>query len=32
MGLTHTYGGPELAKFGLDVHARHHVLNRLGTK
>ncbi|MEV7416320.1 DUF4262 domain-containing protein [Streptomyces sp. NPDC089919] len=30
IGLAHTYGGPELAMFGLDVHAMHRMLNALG--
>ncbi|MFF3013660.1 DUF4262 domain-containing protein [Streptomyces sp. NPDC057939] len=30
IGLAHTHGGPELAMFGLDVHAMHRMLNRLG--
>lgn len=32
IGLSHTHGAPELAMFGLDVHAMHRVLNRLGEK
>lgn len=32
IGLTHTYGTPELAMFGLDVHVMHHMLNTLGSK
>ncbi|WP_405892296.1 DUF4262 domain-containing protein [Streptomyces sp. NBC_01527] len=32
IGLAHTNGGPELAMFGLDVHAMHRMLNRLGAK
>ncbi|GGX69215.1 hypothetical protein GCM10010515_40970 [Streptomyces fructofermentans] len=32
IGLAHTHGGPELAMFGLDVHAMHRVLNTLGEK
>ncbi|MFD0375723.1 DUF4262 domain-containing protein [Streptomyces sp. NPDC127112] len=32
IGLAHTYGGPELAMFGLDVHAMHRMLNTLGEK
>ncbi|MGW7102388.1 DUF4262 domain-containing protein [Streptomyces sp. NPDC054838] len=30
VGLAHTHGGPELAMFGLDVHAMHRMLNTLG--
>ncbi|MEU6926281.1 MULTISPECIES: DUF4262 domain-containing protein [unclassified Streptomyces] len=32
IGLSHTHGAPELTMFGLDVHAMHHMLNRLGAK
>ncbi|MGV9524761.1 DUF4262 domain-containing protein [Streptomyces sp. JUS-F4] len=32
IGLSHTHGAPELAMFGLDVHAMHRILNRLGVK
>lgn len=32
IGLSHTHGAPELAMFGLDVHATHLMLNRLGAK
>ncbi|MES9511775.1 DUF4262 domain-containing protein [Streptomyces sp. NPDC000609] len=32
IGLSHTHGAPELAMLGLDVHAMHHMLNRLGAK
>ncbi|WP_234338299.1 DUF4262 domain-containing protein [Streptomyces sp. NRRL F-5727] len=32
MGLAHTYGGPELAMFGLDIHVMHRMLNTLGEK
>ncbi|WP_329536688.1 DUF4262 domain-containing protein (plasmid) [Streptomyces sp. NBC_01450] len=32
IGLSHTQGAPELAMFGLDVHAMHRMLNRLGAK
>ncbi|MFJ3880904.1 DUF4262 domain-containing protein [Streptomyces sp. NPDC090077] len=32
VGLAHTHGGPELAMFGLDVRAMHHMLNTLGEK
>ncbi|MGW6971186.1 DUF4262 domain-containing protein [Streptomyces sp. NPDC054952] len=32
IGLAHTHGGPELAMFGLDVHAMHRMLNSLGAK
>jgi hypothetical protein len=32
IGLAHTHGGPELAMFGLDVHAMHRMLNTLGEK
>ncbi|MFE3940356.1 DUF4262 domain-containing protein [Streptomyces sp. NPDC059118] len=32
IGLAHTHGGPELAMFGLDVHAMHHMLNTFGEK
>lgn len=32
IGLSHTHGAPELAMFGLDVHAMHRVLNRLGAR
>lgn len=30
IGLAHTYGAPELAMFGLDVHDMHPMLNTLG--
>jgi hypothetical protein len=30
IGLAHTYGAPELAMFGLDVHLMHRALNTLG--
>ncbi|MFD9389502.1 DUF4262 domain-containing protein [Streptomyces sp. NPDC060000] len=30
IGLSHTHGAPELAMFGLDVHAMHRMLNTLG--
>jgi hypothetical protein len=30
--LAHTHGAPELALFGLDIHAMHRMLNRLGTR
>lgn len=32
IGLSHTHGAPELAMFGLDVHAMHVILNTLGAK
>ncbi|MGP3638727.1 DUF4262 domain-containing protein, partial [Streptomyces sp. 24-1644] len=32
IGLAHTHGEPELAMFGLDIHAMHRMLNRLGAK
>lgn len=32
IGLSHTHGAPDLAMFGLDVHAMHRMLNRLGAK
>ncbi|MEV6997620.1 DUF4262 domain-containing protein [Streptomyces sp. NPDC093982] len=32
IGLAHTHGAPQLALFGLDIHAMHRILNRLGTK
>ncbi|QEU96942.1 DUF4262 domain-containing protein [Streptomyces kanamyceticus] len=32
IGLAHTHGVPELAMFGLDVHAMHRMLNILGDK
>ncbi|MFJ8948307.1 DUF4262 domain-containing protein [Streptomyces sp. NPDC102395] len=32
IGLSHTHGAPELAMFGLDVHAMHRMLNELGAK
>ncbi|MEU5279471.1 DUF4262 domain-containing protein [Streptomyces asoensis] len=32
IGLSHTHGAPELAMFGLDVHAMHRMLNRLAEK
>ncbi|MFH9754362.1 DUF4262 domain-containing protein [Streptomyces griseus] len=32
IGLSHTHGASELAMFGLDVHAMHRMLNRLGAK
>ncbi|MER7847399.1 DUF4262 domain-containing protein [Kitasatospora sp. NPDC096077] len=32
IGLSHTYGEPELAMFGLDVHLMHRILNTLGQK
>ncbi|WP_086800669.1 DUF4262 domain-containing protein [Streptomyces caniscabiei] len=32
IGLSHTHGAPELAIFGLDIHAMHRMLNRLGQK
>jgi hypothetical protein len=32
IGLSHTYGAPELAMFGLDVHLMHRILNTLGQK
>ncbi|MFE9139357.1 DUF4262 domain-containing protein [Streptomyces sp. NPDC007355] len=32
IGLAHTHGGPELAMFGLDVHAMYRMLNTLGEK
>ncbi|MFB7083787.1 DUF4262 domain-containing protein [Streptomyces sp. NPDC056308] len=32
IGLAHTHGGPELAMFGLDIHAMRRMLNRLGAK
>ncbi|WP_405674343.1 DUF4262 domain-containing protein [Streptomyces sp. NBC_01511] len=31
-GLAHTHGRPELAMYGLGIHAIHHTLNRLGAK
>ncbi|MGP3979267.1 DUF4262 domain-containing protein [Streptomyces sp. 8N114] len=30
IGLSHTHGAPEMAVFGLDVHAMHRVLNTFG--
>src|SRR6478752_276039 len=30
IGLSHTHGVPELAMFGIDVHAMHSILNTLG--
>ncbi|MFG1783411.1 DUF4262 domain-containing protein [Rhodococcus oryzae] len=30
IGLSHTHGAPELAMFGIDVHAMHSILNTLG--
>ncbi|MFK0224095.1 DUF4262 domain-containing protein [Streptomyces vinaceus] len=32
IGLAHTHGQPQLAMFGLDVHAMHRMLNALGEK
>ncbi|MFJ2264530.1 DUF4262 domain-containing protein [Streptomyces sp. NPDC087844] len=32
IGLSHTHGAPELAMFGLDIHAMHRMLNKLGAK
>ncbi|GGU43505.1 DUF4262 domain-containing protein [Streptomyces violascens] len=32
IGLAHTHGAPELTVFGLDIHAMHGMLNRLGAK
>ncbi|MFD9374109.1 DUF4262 domain-containing protein [Streptomyces sp. NPDC059999] len=32
IGLAHTHGAPELAMFGLDIHAMHRMLNRVGEK
>ncbi|MGW2397286.1 DUF4262 domain-containing protein [Kitasatospora sp. NPDC001664] len=32
IGLAHTYGTPELAMFGLDVHLMHRMLNTLGER
>jgi hypothetical protein len=32
IGLAHTHCAPELAMFGLDIHAMHCMLNRLGAK
>ncbi|KOT99151.1 hypothetical protein ADK70_04750 [Streptomyces rimosus subsp. pseudoverticillatus] len=32
IGLSHSHGAPELATFGLDVHAMHAMLNTLGEK
>ncbi|WP_399122386.1 DUF4262 domain-containing protein [Streptomyces sp. N2A] len=32
IGFSHTRGAPELAMLGLDVHAMHRMLNRLGAK
>ncbi|MDA5139879.1 DUF4262 domain-containing protein [Streptomyces sp. AD681] len=32
IGLAHTYGAPELAMLGLDIHAMHRMLNGVGEK
>ncbi|MEV6756720.1 DUF4262 domain-containing protein [Streptomyces sp. NPDC051214] len=32
IGLAHSHGGPELAMFGLDIHAMHRMLNTLAEK
>ncbi|WP_189262232.1 DUF4262 domain-containing protein [Streptomyces fuscichromogenes] len=32
IGLSHTHGAPQLAVLGLDVHAVHHMLDRLGAE
>lgn len=32
IGLAHTYGAPELAMFGFDVHGMHRMLNALGER
>ncbi|MCY0944828.1 DUF4262 domain-containing protein [Streptomyces antarcticus] len=32
IGLAHTHSAPELAMFGLEIHAMHRMLNRMGEK